>query len=256
MPSKHQRRHQELLLSPSQILLAQAWLQSQIQKQNQTRTSQILPQDRPSLKVKPDHQLLAPPNVPRVMKSRRMALRDQPTRRFRDMQGIERRKRHKDQKHVEQENMMHKRGPQHQGFPPQPGNTTALLPPPTLMLPYPVFLPIPLPLFLPVPAKLSSKTEPKTAQRKYKDMDLCGDEEAKVNIDSQVQINNTNDNEDPLVVDVKKEGDEIVEETIVQTGNEKVIPDYCSPPSNIVGQNNETKEDELRRKRRALIMDR
>merc|ERR1711915_414052 len=152
--------------------------------------------------------------------------------------------------------MMHIRGPQHQGFPPPPGNTTALLPPPTLMLPYPVFLPIPLPLFLPVPAKLSSKTEPKTAQRKYKDMDLCGDEEAKVNNDSQVEINNTNDNEDPLVVDVKKEGDEIIEESIVQTGNEKVIPEYCSPPNNIVGQNNETKDDELRRKRRALIMDR
>jgi len=255
--SVQQQPSQEVLLTPSQLLLAKAWLQSRINQRSKP-TTETQTQEKQSLKVKPDHQLLAPPSLSRVSKTRRMAIRDQPTRRFREMQNAERRRRQREQKTAQEANGLSNSQLPKSQFPKPPPSHPPILPPPTLMLPYPVFLPIPLPLFLPVPVKQPPSNEDPKGSPKYQELDLCeGNTDKNTNgVDSTLV-----DIDVPLVVDIKQEDSKDIEDEAVAVNDEEGTSDKGnvtkkSNDSDTLNKRPQTREEEIRRKRRALIMDR
>ena len=247
---KHQEKNQ-VLLSPSQLLLAKVFLQSKLNQQNTSKTSETNAQEKQSLKVKPDHQLLAPPNVSRVPKTRRMVIRDQPTRRFREMQNTDRRRRHREHKPLPQTNGKPKTQlpKPHIPFP-----SPSILPPPTLMLPYPVFLPIPLPLFLPVPVDHPQDNKSPKEPNQYQDLDLCESIARKGSEKKEDTLVEPGDNEVPLVVDIKQE--EYQDPVVVDAEEGKCDTGKETTQVKIKNKRPKTREEEIRRKRRALIMDR
>eukprot|EP00090_Calanus_glacialis_P025185 TRINITY_DN39247_c0_g1_i1.p1 TRINITY_DN39247_c0_g1~~TRINITY_DN39247_c0_g1_i1.p1 ORF type:complete len:192 (-),score=46.16 TRINITY_DN39247_c0_g1_i1:65-640(-) len=191
-----------------------------------------------------------------------MAIRDQPARRFREVQGIDRRRRQREQKQPQQTNGTPKVHLPHPNFPIPSPSHPSLLPPPTLMLPYPVFLPIPLPLFLPIPVKPVSTKETQHPKPQYHELDLC---EGKRSHSKGLEANTADvgDNEAPLIVDIKQEEDsEEVEncETVIVEAEEgpddPALQNLESLNPNKKNRKPRTRDEEVRRKRRALIMDR
>lgn len=132
------------------------------------------------------------------------------------------------------------------------------------MLPYPVFLPIPLPLFLPIPVKPPSRKEAEKAQPQYKELDLCeGPRITETKVDNEPDKVDSVDSEGPLVVDIKREEEQDESENYeaITVDAEEVLEDPVmkeikSNNSNKKNRKPKSREEEVRRKRRALIMDR
>merc|ERR1712130_447210 len=145
-------------------------------------------------------------------------------------------------------------------FPKPSPSHPPILPPPTLMLPYPVFPPIPLPLFLPVPVKQPPSNENSKESSQYQELDLCEGNTDKNTNGVQSTLVDPSDIDVPLVVDIKQEDSKDIEDEAIEVNDEEGTSDkgYVTKKSNdsdTLNKRPQTREEEIRRKRRALIMD-